>query len=360
MQCSSLKRCAGLPIITTPMKAAEDAAQRRAITGRLAGLLFALGAVASAPANELFRDPPVRSAAHWVDLLAFVSGIVCLSIPWRRVPQRWFHLLPIAGTCEVALSVWSVGVHGGIYAWYYGLVAVFTAYAFDRRGHIAAHMLFVAVAFALPVLYLHHVTDAAIRVAVAVPVLFAVAGVVAYLREGLEEGKALLAQQARTDALTGIANLRMRDERLAYEIARHRRVGRELAVLVLDLDRFKEVNDTEGHPAGDRLLRDVAAVLSSTVRSGDTVSRPGGDEFCVIAPETSRGEAQRLAERIELALSTLSAAGRPLCASIGLALFPHDGATAEQVIDRADLDQRMVKQAAGADRARFGAALYAV
>jgi diguanylate cyclase (GGDEF)-like protein len=334
------------------MRAAEDAAQRRAITGRLAGLLFAVGAIASGLANELFRDPPVGSAAHWVDVLAFVSGVICLSIPWRRVPEHWFHLLPIAGTCEVALSVWSVGVHGGLYAWFYGLVAVFTAYAFDRRIHIAAHMLLVAVAVALPVLYLHHVTDSVIRIAVAVPVLFAVAGVVAYLREGLEEGKELLAQQARTDALTGVANMRMRDERLSYEVARHRRVGRELAVLVLDLDRFKEVNDTEGHPAGDRLLRDVATVLSATVRGGDTVARPGGDEFCVIAPETGPAEAQRLAERIEIALSRLTAAGRPLSASVGLALFPRDGGTPAEVIDHADLDQRLVKQAGGAERAR--------
>src|SRR4051794_23946463 len=213
-------------------------------------------------------------------------------------------------------------------------------------------MGFVAVAFAAPIVYLPSASNAPIRTVVAVPMILAVAGVVAYLREGLEEGKALLAQQARTDPLTGVANLRMRDERLEYEIARHERVGRELAILLLDLDGFKKVNDTQGHPAGDRLLRDVAAVLSATVRGGDTVARHGGDEFCVIAPETGRAEAQRLAERIEIALSTLTAAGRPLSASIGLALFPHDGSTPEQVIDQADLDQRMVKRAGTADLGR--------
>jgi diguanylate cyclase (GGDEF)-like protein len=334
------------------MQAADDAAQRRAITGRLAGLLFAVGAVVSAPANALFTDPGVGQAAHWCDLLAFVSGIVCLSIPWRRVPARWFHLLPIVGTIEVALSVWSVGTHGGIYAWYYVLVAVFTAYAFERRGEIAGHMAFVALAFAAPILYLPSASNAPIRTIVALPVILTVAAVVAYLREGLERGQALLALQARTDALTGLANLRVRDERLEYELSRHRRVGRELAVLVLDLDRFKNVNDTQGHPAGDRLLRDVAAVLSATVRSGDTVARPGGDEFCVLAPETGRGEAQRLAERIEIALSALDAAGQPLAASIGLALFPHDATTPEGLIDQADLDQRLVKQAGRAHAQR--------
>jgi diguanylate cyclase (GGDEF)-like protein len=334
------------------MKAAEYAAERRATIGRLAGLLFAVGALSSLATNEMFTNPRVGSAARWIDLLAFVSGIVCLAIPWRRVPEGWFHLLPIAGTLEVALSVWGIGVHGGVYSWYYVLVAVFAAYTFERRGQIAAHMGLVAIAFAAPAVYLHDGANTTLRTLVAVPVLFAVAGVVTYLREGLEEGKALLAQQARTDPLTGLANLRTRDERLEYEIERHRRVGRELAVLVLDLDRFKAVNDTLGHLAGDRLLRDVAAVLGDTARGGDTVARPGGDEFCVIAPETGRHDAQRLAARLNVALGALIAAGEPLTASVGVAMYPHDGATPEQVLERADLDQRMVKQSGGGSAAR--------
>jgi diguanylate cyclase (GGDEF)-like protein len=327
------------------MKGADDSAQRRAIIGRLAGLLFMVGAVASVPANATFSNPVVGQRAWLIDALAFVSGFVCFFVPWERLSERWFHVLPAAGTLETALSVWGIGVHGSIYAWYFVLVAVFVAYGFDSRLQIAAHMGLVGIAFALPVLYQPNTGDAAIRVAVAVPVLCAVAAVVAYLREGLEQGKASLAEQARTDPLTGVANLRTRDERLEYEVARHRRVGRELAVLVLDLDRFKEVNDTLGHLAGDRLLRDVAAVLVDTVRDGDTVSRPGGDEFCVIAPETSLADARVLGDRVKAALAGLSAAGEPLSASVGVGVFPHDGDTPELVMDRADLDQRMDKQA---------------
>jgi diguanylate cyclase (GGDEF)-like protein len=152
-----------------------------------------------------------------------------------------------------------------------------------------------------------------------------------------------------------VANLRTRDERLEYEMARHRRVGRELAILVLDLDRFKEVNDTLGHLAGDRLLRNVAAVLVDTVREGDTVSRPGGDEFCVIAPETDLVDARILGDRVKDALAALSAAGEPLSAAVGVAVFPHDGDTPEQVMDRADLDQRMDKQANSRTSVRAGA-----
>jgi len=331
---------------------AVHAAQRRAITGRLAGLLFMVGAVISVPTSLLFTDPPVGAASRWINLLAFVSGVACFAIPWRRVPARWFHLVPIIGTAEVALSVWGIGTHGGTYSWYYVLVAVYVAYVFEHRAAIAAHMAFVAVCFVLPVIYLSDTNGAAIRALVAVPLLFTVAGMVAYLREGLEEGRALLGEQARTDVLTGVGNRRLRDERLAYELARHRRAGRPLALLLLDLDRFKEVNDTFGHPAGDRLLCDVGRALSGVVRTGDTVARPGGDEFCVVAPETGAAEAQRLAERIELALAQLTAVDRPLSASVGLALFPRDGSTAEQLIDHADHDQRLVKQAGGAQRTR--------
>jgi diguanylate cyclase (GGDEF)-like protein len=332
------------------MMRAVHAAERRAITGRLAGLLFMVGAAVSVPTGLLFTNPPVGAVSRWINLLAFVSGVLCFAIPWRRVPERWFHLVPIIGAAEVALSVWGVGAHGGIYSWYYVLVAVYVAYVFERRIQIAAHMTFVAVCFALPVTYLADANTAAIRWLVAVPLLFTVAGMVAYLREGLEQGRALLAEQARTDALTGVGNRRLRDERLAYELARHRRTGRPLALLLLDLDHFKAVNDTHGHPAGDRLLCDVGRALSGAVRTGDTVARPGGDEFCVIAPETGAADAQRLAERIEIALAELTAVGRPLSASVGIALFPHHGSTAEQLIDHADHDQRLVKQAGRAGR----------
>jgi diguanylate cyclase (GGDEF)-like protein len=334
------------------MRAVQDAAQRRAVIGRLAGLLFTVGAVVSLPTNLLFTAPPVGAASRWIDLLAFASGVVCLLIPWQRVSEGWFQLVPLVGSVEVALSVWGVGVHGGIYSWYFVLVAVFVAYVFESRAQIAAQMLFLVACFTVPVLYLDDAGTAAIRSLVAAPLLITVAAMVAYLREGLEAGRAQLAEQARTDALTGVGNRRLRDERLGYELARHRRSGEPLALIFLDLDRFKDVNDTQGHPAGDRLLRDVGRVLSDTVRAGDTVSRPGGDEFCVIAPGTGAAEAQRLTERIELALSELTAVGRPLSASIGLALSPRDGHSAEELIGHADHDQRMVKQAGGVQRAR--------
>ncbi|MCW2989523.1 MAG: hypothetical protein JWM73_117, partial [Solirubrobacterales bacterium] len=132
-------------------------------------------------------------------------------------------------------------------------------------------------------------------------------------------------------------------EHLRYEIARHRRTGRELAVLLLDLDRFKEVNDRLGHPAGDRLLSDVAQALLATVRDGDTVVRHGGDEFCIVAPETGPAEADALGARIHEALQTIEVLDAPLSATVGAAVFPHDGPTAELLLAAADNAERTAK-----------------
>ena len=153
----------------------------------------------------------------------------------------------------------------------------------------------------------------------ALPILLVAAGVVVHLRERLTAAVNALAEEARRDPLTGLWNRRLFEGRLEYEVRRHRRNGLPLSVIALDLDGFKEVNDTLGHPAGDELLRQVAAVLSETVRDQDTVARQGGDEFCVIAPETDADEGAALAGRIKDGLRRLVANGLPLCASVGVA-----------------------------------------
>jgi diguanylate cyclase (GGDEF)-like protein len=147
-----------------------------------------------------------------------------------------------------------------------------------------------------------------------------------------------------------VGNYRLLDSRLQYEVTRHRRNGRPLSLVVLDLDGFKQVNDTLGHPVGDQLLRQVAEVLRAAVREQDTVVRQGGDEFCVIAPETGRAEAEALAGRIKVGLHALVANGEPLSASTGHATFPDDATSAEVLLAHADLEQRRDK-ATGRGRA---------
>ncbi|HWE13339.1 MAG TPA: sensor domain-containing diguanylate cyclase [Solirubrobacteraceae bacterium] len=111
------------------------------------------------------------------------------------------------------------------------------------------------------------------------------------------EDRAVLAAQAATDALTGVGNHRTFHQRLEADLARARRYGSPVSVAIIDVDHFKQVNDTLGHEAGDDLLRHVAGCLSNAARAEDTLARVGGDEFAWILPETTGNEALAAVER---------------------------------------------------------------
>jgi diguanylate cyclase (GGDEF)-like protein len=111
--------------------------------------------------------------------------------------------------------------------------------------------------------------------------------------------------ESLTDDLTGLANRRQMERRMTDEIARSTRSGARLAIVLVDLDHLKEINDQQGHRAGDRALQNVAAALKGTCRRTDTVGRIGGDEFLIIAPDTSDGEALELSSRIDGTLREL-------------------------------------------------------
>lgn len=120
---------------------------------------------------------------------------------------------------------------------------------------------------------------------------------------GNAEGRRQLVHQASTDALTGLANRRTFDERLTEEMARCRRYERPISVAMLDLDNFKEINDTAGHPAGDRVLATVAHRIVTVMRTDALVARVGGDEIGVILPECDAETAARAVERARAAVS---------------------------------------------------------
>jgi len=153
-----------------------------------------------------------------------------------------------------------------------------------------------------------------------------------------------------TDALTGLSNRRHLDAELARELLSHDRHKRPLAVLMLDVDRFKVLNDTYGHPAGDAVLRQLAKILEECTRRGDTLARFGGEEFVVILPETPAAGAVHLAENIRASVEERGftiEGGQEVKAtiSIGLARFPDHGKTAESLISAADAALYRSKQA---------------
>ena len=139
---------------------------------------------------------------------------------------------------------------------------------------------------------------------------------------------AQLAALARTDPLTGLANRRVWEEQLPVEIARAQRSGDPLSLLVIDLDAFKTINDTQGHQAGDRILKEVAAAWRGVVRPTDLIARFGGDEFVVLLPGCPTDVAVQLADRLRAAMP------HELTCSVGVVEWAGD--EAEQFLARAD------------------------
>ncbi len=163
----------------------------------------------------------------------------------------------------------------------------------------------------------------------------------AYSRH-LEHLSRRLRDLAYRDSLTDLYNHRFFQEELAREVERAQRYGQPLSVLMLDVDRFKEVNDTYGHMMGDTLLSYVAQALASRLRSSDVAARYGGDEFAVILPETDETQAIAVAEKLGKAVSAdrrwqgalLENLGVGI--SFGVATFPGDGRTADDLLGAAD------------------------
>ncbi|MBI2609336.1 MAG: diguanylate cyclase [Deltaproteobacteria bacterium] len=151
-----------------------------------------------------------------------------------------------------------------------------------------------------------------------------------------------LSQLAITDELTGIGNHRFFQTSFEREINRAKRYGRDLSLLIIDVDHFKIYNDQNGHPKGDKVLKTIAQILSKNVREEDIVTRYGGEEFAIITPETNEIKAGELAERIRKAVEQYQfphAHVLPegtLTISIGVATFPKDGKTMKSLFNKAD------------------------
>ena len=165
---------------------------------------------------------------------------------------------------------------------------------------------------------------------------------------GLEAANRQLRHLASHDALTGLPNRLLLEDRVAQAVAQANRQGHEFALLVVDLDRFKLINDSLGHRAGDDLLREVAQRLKSAVRAVDTTARLGGDEFVILADgPVTRPEAVAIASR---AIDVMRPAMRLLgidvhiSPSIGIAFYPGDGATVDALLARADAAMYSAKE----------------
>ena len=189
-----------------------------------------------------------------------------------------------------------------------------------RQARRAGRLSAAGALLGLPEARLRHVTDTVLEAIVSSHGQHDQVGMAmqtqAELNSHVRDVVVALREDARTDGLTGLANRRATEERLLLEVQRTRRFATPLAVLLVDVDRLKLLNDTHGHSTGDAALRAVATGLRSAVRSVDLVGRLGGDEFCLVAPGTDELGAATLAGKLEALPTTVTTRHRTLSVTI--------------------------------------------
>lgn len=268
---------------------------------------------------------------------AATAGALCLWLPWERVSESWLMAVPTLAIVLIALAVVAVDdVMNSLYV----TVALYVALVFPQRT-LTAFAAMIIAALALPFAYSDQpAKEVATWLLVLGPAVVFIATATGLLMGRLHMSRETYRQLAVVDGLTGVGNYRALMDRLDHEIRRHRRRGRVFSVLMLDLDGFKTVNDTQGHLVGDAVLTTVASMLQVQVRTEDGVYRQGGDEFCVVAPETNNEGAKLLTGRIAKALESITSGTVRVSATVGQAVYPADGSEAGELLEAADRDLR--------------------
>ncbi len=308
--------------------------------GHVSGALFAFGAVTTIAGILLPHSAEADVDGFW-GLAALTAVLAALLLGLAdRLPERTYQGAMLLGTAIVSLSLYFNGErHGGppvdnevLYLW----VALYAGYFFTR-AQMLVQLAAIGAAYAGVLLAIHPGQVGFTRWSITVGMVSVAAGLVHLLKLRNDQLVARLFKAARTDLLTGLANRQGFNERLELELARGRRTGRPMALMLADIDGFKELNDRLGHPAGDAALSEVGAIAREVGRTIDTMARIGGDEFAAILPDTDAGGAFDLAERLRSEVAKQRGdRDEPLTMSFGVVEFPTHGASAESLIRAAD------------------------
>jgi diguanylate cyclase (GGDEF)-like protein len=326
------------------------------------------------PVFEVTLDNGAASAARLAyplgDLIPLGFIVVVWGLSGLRLSPYWvllgagFLLLAASDSIYVTQAAHGDWAPGGLLDLPYVLAtAAFAAaaWAAPRQAPAAEHRLalspsvpvgfaFVAVAL-MTLAVIGELNPLASGLAIAT--LLAIVVRLALTLTSLTRQSSDLAAQASTDALTGLTNHRAFHERLAQELDRARRQGDPLSVVTLDLDHFKNINDTYGHAEGDAALQAIALELGEQARRYDVVGRLGGEEFALILPGLDGASAFAVAERCRRAVSRLTVHGSTISCSAGVASFPADDPDGGRLLELADGALYWAKRSGRAQVRRF-------
>jgi diguanylate cyclase (GGDEF)-like protein len=329
--------------------------------------IFALVAALTSALELVFLpfDPPtqVLGMSGWaVGALVVLAPLAVARRLLKGTAFASFHALLVLGYLglgQIVLLQWLAGGAGGPYQKLF-LLWLCAAMGMHPPRRALVFLPATAVAAFLPLAYggwaRHQASTTATDVLLWSALGLMVMALMIYVRAQrvrmrAEEERAQ--QLARTDVLTGLPNRRAFEESLEAELARTRRAGSTVSVVLLDVDGFKAINDLHGHMAGDACLREVADAITGAVRTSDRCFRWAGDEFVIMLPDTPRAEGDEAAARIGEAIARQCSApdGSPLRASYGVAQSAESGA-ATDLVAAADMLLMSAKSAREGDASR--------
>jgi diguanylate cyclase (GGDEF)-like protein len=295
-----------------------------------AGLLGLLSVV-------LPHDPAVQPlVVVGLSAGALVISAGLLAIRRRGLGLTGVSVLLAVATILTAAAIWATGgppnATSGLYMW----ICLYGAYVLPQRRAID-HAVICAASYLLVTALDPPAYPPVAHLATTIAALVGATLIVSVLRARLLATMARLEVAARTDPLTGLANRRHFEAELERELERTRRDGSPLTVVFADLDRFKFVNDTHGHLAGDRLLQFVGQVLVEQSRAIDVPARTGGEEFAILLPDTTLAEGVAVAERLRREIERRLEDRRPrITLSLGAACTEQVGQTSSALCRSAD------------------------
>jgi diguanylate cyclase (GGDEF)-like protein len=294
------------------------------------GLLFFLGVLlVSAPPAGRRSELILVDAIGWAVLLALVVGRHHLPA-W--IPEACAYLCYVT----VGFVIHVYGDPASPYALFYLWMCVHAFY-FMPWHRAARQLAFIAVAYGVTLMTMPGAAFPWLRWSVTVATAAVICTMVAILKLRVTALVSQLTDTAVTDLVTGLPNRRAFDDTFAWEMERADRSGEPLSLVLADLDCFKEVNDSQGHQAGDDLLRRLAAVLEECRRRTEPAMRLGGDEFALLLPNTEESGAHLFAERVRLAVRKEFAGDPvPVTMSLGVATYPVHGADLNALFHAAD------------------------